>query len=288
MREGNGLRSFSRTRQGCVHPYSVMIESKQGRTAAAAADPRASPASASIEGIVAISRPPAPWAGMTHTKWIITRRFLREQATKRGEMDGKESQRPGMALTRGTAFRTPWSEGGAALWRESGNHAEDTVPHQRVTAKRHDGRAGQAPRAQGQAPRSGSSPGAEDRRRLFFWESRPRRLPGKASPPRTWDRLHWSGCQVPADREDTMTEPTPPRRFRVRIKTLLVAVVFVALVIVVIMQQVQIERMRRTLSQEVLRSRDLSQRLQYFEVNRSPAPPRPTTSTPGLQNGQPG
>ena len=33
-------------------------------------------------------------------------------------------------------FRTPWSEGGAALWTGSWNHAEDTVPHQRVTAKR--------------------------------------------------------------------------------------------------------------------------------------------------------
>jgi len=31
--------------------------------------------------------------------------------------------------------RTPWSEGGAALWTGSWNHAEDAVPHQRVTAK---------------------------------------------------------------------------------------------------------------------------------------------------------
>jgi hypothetical protein len=33
-------------------------------------------------------------------------------------------------------FRTPWSEGDAALWTGSWNHAEVTVPHQRVTAKR--------------------------------------------------------------------------------------------------------------------------------------------------------
>ena len=33
-------------------------------------------------------------------------------------------------------FRTPWSEGDAALWTGSWNHAEDTVPHRRVTAKR--------------------------------------------------------------------------------------------------------------------------------------------------------
>jgi hypothetical protein len=33
-------------------------------------------------------------------------------------------------------FRTPWSEGGAALWTGSWNHAEAAVPHKRVTAKR--------------------------------------------------------------------------------------------------------------------------------------------------------
>jgi hypothetical protein len=33
-------------------------------------------------------------------------------------------------------FRTPWSEGDAALCTGSWNHAEDAVPHQRVTAKR--------------------------------------------------------------------------------------------------------------------------------------------------------
>jgi hypothetical protein len=33
-------------------------------------------------------------------------------------------------------IRTPWSEGDAALWTGSWNHAEDTVPHRRVTAKR--------------------------------------------------------------------------------------------------------------------------------------------------------
>ena len=33
-------------------------------------------------------------------------------------------------------FRTPGSEGGAVLWTGSWNHAEDTVPHRRVTAKR--------------------------------------------------------------------------------------------------------------------------------------------------------
>jgi hypothetical protein len=50
--------------------------------------------------------------------------------------------RPGVAAPHSSVetgerpFRTPWSEGGAALWTGSWNHAEDIVPHQRVTAKR--------------------------------------------------------------------------------------------------------------------------------------------------------
>ena len=49
----------------------------------------------------------------------------------------RKSQCPIVALKRGNGpFRTPWSEGGAALWTGSWNHAEDTEPHQRVTAKR--------------------------------------------------------------------------------------------------------------------------------------------------------
>jgi hypothetical protein len=56
--------------------------------------------------------------------------------TKRGERDGKESQRPRVVLKRGNGPSGPlWDEGGAALWTMSWNHAEDTVPHQRVTAK---------------------------------------------------------------------------------------------------------------------------------------------------------
>ena len=51
--------------------------------------------------------------------------------------DGKESQRPIVVLKRGNGpSRTPWSEGDAASWTGSWNHAEDIVPHQRVTAKR--------------------------------------------------------------------------------------------------------------------------------------------------------
>jgi hypothetical protein len=57
------------------------------------------------------------------------------QETKCGEMDGKESERPTVASKRGNGpYRTPGSEGSAALWTGLRNHAEDTVPHPRVTA----------------------------------------------------------------------------------------------------------------------------------------------------------
>ena len=57
--------------------------------------------------------------------------------TKCGEMDGKESEYPIVALKRGNGpYRTPGSEGGAALWTRRRNHAKDTVPHQRVTVSR--------------------------------------------------------------------------------------------------------------------------------------------------------
>ena len=43
---------------------------------------------------------------------------------------------PIVVLKRGNGqSRTPWSEGGAALWTGRWNHAEDIVPHQRVAAK---------------------------------------------------------------------------------------------------------------------------------------------------------
>jgi len=57
--------------------------------------------------------------------------------TKCGEMDGKESECPIVALKRGNGpYRTPGSEGGAALWTRRRNYAEDIVPHQRVTVSR--------------------------------------------------------------------------------------------------------------------------------------------------------
>src|SRR5271166_2121943 len=44
-------------------------------------------------------------------------------------MDGKESECPVVASKRGNGpYRTPWSEGGAALWTQRRNHAEGIEP----------------------------------------------------------------------------------------------------------------------------------------------------------------
>ncbi len=51
------------------------------------------------------------------------------EETKRGEMNGKESQCPIVALKRGNEpSRTLWSEGGAALWTRRRNLAEGIEP----------------------------------------------------------------------------------------------------------------------------------------------------------------
>ena len=56
--------------------------------------------------------------------------------TKCSETDGKESECPRVASSRGNGpYRTPRSEGGSALWTRRRTHAEDTVRHQRVTAR---------------------------------------------------------------------------------------------------------------------------------------------------------
>ena len=56
------------------------------------------------------------------------------EARREGSQEVTASHSSGEAGER--PFRTPWSEGDAALWTGSWNHAEDTVPHQRVTANR--------------------------------------------------------------------------------------------------------------------------------------------------------
>jgi hypothetical protein len=71
------------------------------------------------------------------TNWGRNGGNRQAKETKCGEMDGKESERPILASKRGNGpYRTPWSEGDAALWTRRRTHAEDTVPHQRVTARR--------------------------------------------------------------------------------------------------------------------------------------------------------
>jgi hypothetical protein len=53
------------------------------------------------------------WWGRTGDKPMVSP----SEETKRGEMDGKESQRPIIVLKRGNGpSRTPGSEGGAASW----------------------------------------------------------------------------------------------------------------------------------------------------------------------------
>jgi hypothetical protein len=77
----------------------------------------------SMSGCAVCSRP-----------WWFSRKIGAFQAnrqakeTKRGELDGKDSECPIVALKRGNGpYRTPWSEGGAALWTRRRNHAEDTA-----------------------------------------------------------------------------------------------------------------------------------------------------------------
>ena len=80
-------------------------------------------------------RRPCVW-GRTGTK---------RRRSKVSPSEGNEARREGcqeVAASRSSdeagerPFRTPGSEGDAALWAGSWNHAEDTVPHKRVTAKR--------------------------------------------------------------------------------------------------------------------------------------------------------
>ena len=55
--------------------------------------------------------------------------YRQGKATKCGEKDDRESQRLIVVMKRGNGpSRTPWSEGGAALWTGGWNHAEGIVP----------------------------------------------------------------------------------------------------------------------------------------------------------------
>jgi hypothetical protein len=75
---------------------------------------------------------PSWWGRTGDERW-----YRQAKETKCGEMAGKESECPIVASKRGNGpYRTPGSEGGAALWTRRRNHAEDTEPHQRVTTSR--------------------------------------------------------------------------------------------------------------------------------------------------------
>ena len=74
--------------------------------------------------------------GRTGTKRSAPR-YRQAKETKCGEKTVRKSECPIVALKRGNGpYRTPWSEGGAALWTRRRNHAEGIEPHQRVTARR--------------------------------------------------------------------------------------------------------------------------------------------------------
>ena len=64
---------------------------------------------------------PSLWGRTGDDRW-----YRQAKETRRGEMDDKESQLAHSSVEAGERpFRTPWSEGGAALWTASWNHAED-------------------------------------------------------------------------------------------------------------------------------------------------------------------
>jgi hypothetical protein len=76
---------------------------------------------------------------------VCGRTGTKRRRSKVSPSEGNEARREGcqeVAASRSSdetgerPFRTPGSEGDAALWAGSWNHAEDTVPHKRVTAKR--------------------------------------------------------------------------------------------------------------------------------------------------------
>lgn len=78
-----------------------------------------------------------------------------------------------------------------------------------------------------------------------------------------------------------MSEQTPRRRFRVRISTLLSLVAIAALLVAVIMQQVRIERMKRTMAAEIQQKTEtmtsiIREQRDYIERHRAtPSAPQP-------------
>jgi hypothetical protein len=84
------------------------------------------------------------------------------------------------------------------------------------------------------------------------------------------------------------SDQTPPRRFRIRLSTMLFVVAIAALMAVVGIQQMQSERLRRSLYTEQQRSQKLADiiREQRDYIERHKAAPAVTPSVP--LNSQPG
>ena len=61
--------------------------------------------------------------------------YRQAKETKCGEMAGRESQRPIVVSKRGNGLPDPVERRGCRVVAGSWNHAEDTVPHRRVTAQ---------------------------------------------------------------------------------------------------------------------------------------------------------
>jgi hypothetical protein len=78
-----------------------------------------------------------------------------------------------------------------------------------------------------------------------------------------------------------MSDQTPPRRFRVRISTLLSLVAIAALLVVAFMQQVLIERMKRTMVAEIQQKTQqlttiIREQRDYIErLRAAPSAPQP-------------
>ncbi len=77
-----------------------------------------------------------------------------------------------------------------------------------------------------------------------------------------------------------MSDQTPPRRFRVRISTLVYLVAIAAMLVVVITQQVRIERIKQTMAAEIQRTEQFAKIIReqrdYIERHKvAPSAPQP-------------
>jgi hypothetical protein len=112
-----------------------------------------------------------------------TKRWYRQaKETKCGETDGKESECPIVASKRGNGpYRTPWSQGGAVLWAQRRNHAEDIEPPS-VSPQGHGTCEGQRHNMTSRMPLTGTSGSVGDLGGQPPRSTRPFRSPLPANP----------------------------------------------------------------------------------------------------------